>query len=304
MNQERKAKGLYWDKAWKLTEGCSKVSPGCDNCWSEAETALRADHPNDMVACRAFDVLALDGKHFNGRVTMREDNLDLPLRIKKPTVFAIWNDLFHKGVTDDFIEEAYTIMLECRQHVFLVLTKRADRLSERFRIGECPGVPYANGIILNQWPEHIWHGVTVEDQRRADERIPHLLRVPGQRFLSIEPMLGPVDLNQNWNNGYSYNGMINVVLLGGESGKNARPMHTDWARSVRDQCAVVGVPFFFKQWGEWFPAQNLDDLLKPPTRKVATHRWSDSWGDYSSRVGKRASGRIFDGQIHDKLPWD
>jgi len=250
--EERRAAGLFWDRAWKLVEGCTKVSPGCDNCWSETETGMRSCHPNLKINARAGAVIGGgQGDHyFTGEILMRHDNLNLPTRIKKPTVFAIWNDLFHKDVDDDFIGEVYNMMFACPQHTFLILTKRAERM----------------GTFLSEVgieiPDHIWHGATVCNQEEADAKIPHLLKVPGKRFLSIEPMLGPIDLTgcltkPQWGDLnesdmmpldiVGRNDLIHQVILGGESGPGARPLHPNWVRGVRDQCASAGVPFMFKQ---------------------------------------------------------
>ncbi len=235
---------------------------------------------------------------------MREDNLDLPLRTKKPTVFSIWNDLYHEEVTDEFRFKAYDVMSMCPQHTFLILTKRAALMAEFF-----------NEIFGFGIDKNVWHGISAENQQTADERIPYLLKFPGKRFLSIEPMLGSIDFNLGWN--LHLIEKINAVLLGGESGKNARPMHPDWARTVRDLCAEAGVPFFFKQWGEWAPIEAILTDLRG-MRSAATW-FADQWifekediggdGSYEEfepdvwRVGKKKAGRLLDGVIHDGLPW-
>jgi protein gp37 len=288
---KRRAKGLFWDRAWKLVEGCTKVSPGCDSCWSEAETKMRCNHPNSKISDRATDVISYSGHlqgGFAGNIVCREDNLDLPLRTKKPTVWAIWNDLYHEDVTDAFRDRAYAVMASCSQHIFLILTKRSERMAKYTKTL----FPMGTGLSF------IWHGVTVENQATADERIPYLLQVPGKRFLSIEPMLGQVDLRPFlWtdmnNNIVSQRGRntFHQVLLGGESGKNARPMNPDWVRSVRDQCEAASVPFFFKQWGEWAPWE----ASRCGKYELHSHGLQ--------RVGKKKAGRLLDGRTHDDLIW-
>lgn len=344
---ERRERGLYWDKAWKLVEGCSKVSSGCDHCWSETETAMRCGHPNEKIADRAHNVMGgMDAKRFDGSVLLREDNLDLPLRTKKPTVFAVWNDLYHEDVPDAFRDRAYAVMARNHQHTYLILTKRTDRMTAYWDGLErdshvLTGCRYHNKKLLrigcySDWCyEKIWHGVTAENQQTANERIPHLLRVPGKRFISIEPMLGPVDLmNLSAPSaiGTCYfqclhqcgdRPGLDAVLLGGESGKAARPMHPDWVRSVRDQCAEADIPYTLKQWGEWAPydgSSPVDDD-NPEQTKYLTMEWEDGewrdvgrpgWSDFdticsencTARVGKKKAGRTLDGVIHNNLPWD
>ena len=214
MDQERLQKGLYWDRAWSLVSGCSPVSPGCDNCWAAAEAEMRAHHPNPKIHERVQELTECGG--FLGRVRCNEDLLGLPLRTRKPTVFAVWTDLYHESVSDNFRNRAYAVMALRPQHTFLVLTKRANRMAEYWdaiagaRLNhiaflassardEHPkdsiGTVGAANLINAGCLPNVWHGVTVEKQEQADERIPHLLRVPGRRFLSVEPMLGPVDLS-------------------------------------------------------------------------------------------------------------
>lgn len=297
---ERREKGLYWDRAWKLVEGCTKCSPGCDNCWSEQETVMRSNHPNETIRERARAAVHLaqipgDKTMFDGRILLRHDNLDLPLRTKKPTVWAVWNDLYHEDVSDDFRDRAYAVMASCSQHIFLILTKRSERMAKYTKTL----FPMGTGLSF------IWHGVTIENQRTADERILHLLLVPGRRFLSIEPTLGPIDLLNlerpfdfhrspyGWPEWLGRN--LHQITLGGESGKNARPMNPVWARSVRDQCAAAGIPYFHKQNGEWASVSEVEGPGK--------HHYFPT-GETVRRVGKKKAGRLLDGLLHDELAWD
>lgn len=260
--------GKFWDKAWSLIDGCTPVSAGCDNCWL-ARLAHRFAVEGEPG--RRNGVLTDGQGRFTGAVRFRADRLDIPLRTKKPTVFAIWSDLYHEAVTDEQIRQAYDAMstdvLQPCKHTYLIVTKRAQRAAE-----------FCNRYMPNglwPWP-NVYHLVTVENQEMADERIPHAMKIPGKVGLLVEPMLGPVDLGKDvggtlWMGGQRgcagmHRGIgtvdcpkhlhhhhdnrckkgINFVILGGETGPHARPMNPDWARSVRDQCHMAGVPFYLK----------------------------------------------------------
>jgi len=244
------SKGRYWDKPWSLVSGCTPCSPGCDHCWS-ASMARRFE--SRSWVCSNDDgtpVLLTDRQgRFTGRIEIHPERLSIPLKRRKPTVYAVWNDLFHEAVPDTFIGRALSAAIGEYRHTFIVLTKRAERMASlmsRF---------YADaGEKELRRAVNVWSGLTVCNQQEADEKIPIFFRVPGKKFLSIEPMLGPINLNNVfWNQNEPgrakpsrWPNPISSVILGGETGPGARPMHPDWVRSVRDQCAAAGVPFFLK----------------------------------------------------------
>jgi protein gp37 len=187
-----------------------------------------------------------------GDVRFRTDRLSIPLRAKKPRVYAVWSDLYHPGVSDDDILDTWQVMVsdQCAHHTFLIVTKRPDRV---FRVAD-------DGV--EAFPQNIWHIVTMEDQFRANERMPHLLRIPGNKGVIIEPMLGPVDLRaagawractavmcQGGDCHDCGHGCVQQVILGGETGPHARPMQPAWAMAVRNQCKSADVPFYFKSMG-------------------------------------------------------
>ncbi len=208
---------IEWTEAtWNPTTGCTKISLGCKNCYAE-RLALRLQAMGNPKYANGF------------RLTLHEDALDIPLRWKKPRLIFVnsMSDLFHEDIPPDFIRRVFETMQKAHWHIFQVLTKRAERLAEL-----APQLP---------WPPNVWMGVTVEEQRYT-YRIDLLRTVPAAvRFLSLEPLLGPLP-NLNLKG-------IHWVIVGGESGPGARPMRPEWATDIRDQCLAADVPFFFKQWG-------------------------------------------------------
>ena len=252
---------IEWtDETWQVTTGCSPVSTGCRNCYAARMAATRLKH---HPRYRGLAAMATPGRFgWTGEIRLNHNVLDQPLHWKKPRrVFvASMGDLFHKDVPDKFIHQVFDIMAEAQQHTFQVLTKRPDRMKKWFL------------EIYAQWPgredpfPNVWLGVSVENQAAADERIPLLLQIPAEvRFVSCEPLLGPVDLSE-WlrerRGGYFPIGLprqqpclpsnwhqppLDWVIVGGESGPGARPMHPQWPRNIRDQCQAAGVPFFGKQ---------------------------------------------------------
>jgi protein gp37 len=240
---DRINEGRWWDRPWSLVEGCTRCSPGCDNCWALA-MERRFRKPASGPRPRVVDVLEA-GEAEACAARFNYDRLAVPLHRRKPTAWAVWNDLFHEDVPINAWEAAFSIMARCPQHIFLVLTKRADRLklltTDRLRC--CPA-----GTL---WPlPNLWLGVTACNQAEADAKIPKLLAAPAAvRFLSIEPMLGTIELPQHDQSmGPSFS-PFDWIVCGAETGAGARPMNPDWARILRDQCLDTGVPFFLKQLG-------------------------------------------------------
>ncbi len=296
----RIARGLYWSKSWRVVNGCTRVSPGCVHCWSEAETNMRGSNP--AVAYRyAKDKVLADGR-WNGRVMLAPERvLTEPLRTKKPQVWAIWSDLFHEGISCRQVDRVLEVIEDCPQHTFLALTKRPENIQRKlYATNEgCPVRVLGGGDYLN----NLWLGVTAENQDMADLRIPALLQIPAAlHFVSAEPMLGPLNLEKYLSRYIqpiptaTMYPPLSWVICGQENGPGARQMHPDWARSLRDQCQTKGVPFFFKQWGEFIHTSQMPDWL---------YREFDACHPGESgfcRVGKKSAGCLLDGKEWKQFP--
>jgi protein gp37 len=228
---------IEWTQAtWNPTTGCSKISPGCKFCYAERMS-------------RRLKAMGIP-KYVHGfQVAQHEDTLDMPLRWKKPKLVFVdsMSDLFHEEIPFTFIEKVFVVMQHARWHQFQLLTKRSERLMQL-----SPSL---------DWSKNVWMGVSVENQDHTF-RIDHLKRCAAPtKFLSLEPLLGPLpDLELEG---------INWVIVGGESGPGARPVHEEWVIDIRDQCLNADVPFFFKQWGG---------------------------------VNKKRSGRLLKGEVWNQLP--
>ena len=314
---------IEWcDEVWNPVTGCTPISEGCKKCYAlrmAKRLAGRCGYPADDPF----------------RVTLHPDRLNEPLKWKKPRrVFVCsMGDLFHENIHPYDIMQIFNVMAKAKHHTFLVLTKRPERMLEfykRLRPGTTIPGPYFSITGKGEgWaglppslPNNIWIGVTAENQARADERIPILLQIPAAvRFVSVEPMLGPVDLVRSIDVAIEINGEIEVpavggigqwldwVICGGQTGPGARPMHPDWVRSLRDQCKAAGTALFFKQWGEFAPSPD-PELLGAEywvTYDGNFGKWED--GDPSlpvaacmDRVGKKAAGHLLDGQEWRQFP--
>ena len=310
---------IEWtDATWNPVTGCTKASAGCDHCYAETFAERWRGTPGHYFE-NGFDV------------QLRPDKLDQPLRWTKPRRIFVnsMSDLFHDQVPDEYIARVFAVMALAPQHTFQLLTKRHGRMrsllrSNEFRgavareasdrAGEPPFEPCPTfHRVRSGWPlPNVWLGVSVENQQWADIRIPALIDTPAAvRFLSCEPLLGPVVLK-----GPSVGFGIDWVIVGGESGRGARPMHPDWARSLRDQCHTAGVPFLFKQWGEWLPeyanqhaaaapvafisaTSDVRPLVNGKPEQPPMARGADIT---IRRVGKRIAGRELDGRTWDQYP--
>ena len=296
-----------------------------------ARTALldaRTHYAGTTQATRA-------GAVWTGKVALAPDaTLLAPLRWRRPRRIFVnsMGDLFHESVPDDWIDRVFAVMALSPQHTFQVLTKRSKRMrayfeGRRANFGRASDALHEMSHPLDEdavqaaadrldyfdsagiTMRHVWLGVSAEDQVRADERIPDLLATPAAiRFVSAEPLLGPIDLGLlqadlpinawlTWLDG------LHWIIAGGESGPHARPMHPDWARSLRNQCTAAGVPFFFKQHGEWIGVLDLRLLQggTGPGFGAFDHCRYDQDAE-AVRVGKKVAGRLLDGSTHDAMP--
>ena len=330
---------IEWtDATWNPVTGCSEVSPGCDHCYAKTFAERWRGKPGHYFQ-NGFDV------------QLRPDKIGLPLSWRKPRKVFVnsMSDLFHDEVPDEYIARVFAVMAMTQQHTYQILTKRHGRMRSllsdpdasfqgmvgeaRYDLGDTDTNVPDPELPSWGWPlPNVWVGVSVENQQWADIRIPALLDTPAAvRWLSCEPLIGPVDLTQwtdtppicgcgvppegapGWPGGCCAECMlpqpsgIDWVVVGGESGPGARPMHPDWARALRDQCGKAGVPYLFKQWGQWtwhpqleapngFVGPNGEWDRRQP-RSARPDRWYPMW-----RVGKGRAGRVLDGRTWDEYP--
>lgn len=304
---------IEWtEQTWNPIAGCSLKSPGCKRCYA-MKMARRLELMGSAVYAGLTQQTAA-GPVWTGKIEVNETAMLAPLKRKKPTMYFVnsMSDLFHESVPDEVIDRVFAVMALCPQHTFQVLTKRSARMRDYLsnllamdpddRLGRfdqiacdltqspCAIGPFEDLEEEAGWPlPNVWLGVSVEDQRRADERIPDLLATPAAvRFLSCEPLLGPVrlfggsdDRKQIWNwltgetgtmhfdgPDFDYGPHIDWVIVGGESGPGARPMANDWAQAIVYQCQAASVPVFVKQLSSGGPKPIKDIELFPEGLRV------------------------------------
>ena len=356
---------IEWaDSTWNIITGCSVVSAGCTNCYAMKLAGTRLQHhPSRAGLTRESKA----GPVWTGDVRFNEGWFTQPLQWKKPRRIFVCahGDLFHESVPNEWIDKVFAVMALTPHHTYQVLTKRPDRLRKYIsdpptvrRVYElacdlaiwgklrvvliAPGsdetkAPAGPRVFLDQWPlPNLWLGTSVEDQARADERIPLLVDTPAAvRWISAEPLLGSVDLKRwlvcascadevgaykneprpltTFDVGYCGNSRLNWVVVGGESGIGSRPMNPDWVRNIRNDCAAAGVAFFLKQWGDWIAAApdqtGYNEVLGSPVATIDGKIydaenviiWAQT-GGLMARVGKKIAGRLLDGKQHDGYP--
>ena len=359
---------IEWtDSTFNPWIGCTKVSPACDHCYAEVSTPSRTRsikwgagkarqrtsaenwklplrwNARPFVQCPACGWRGewdqADRRH--GRCPICGHLPERFLQARRRVFCASLSDVFDNEVPPEWLADLLNLIRLTPNLDWLLLTKRIGNWRERLKAalatigssGESVTLRDFIGNWLNEIPPtNVWIGATICNQEEADRDVPKLLRVPAAvRFVSIEPMLGPVDLKMldlgelYWLNAFEgketiYHdggmptkgpfGQLHWIIAGGESGANARPSHSEWFRSLRDQCAAAGVPFLFKQWGEYLPA-DADECDAGISEKQLV--WSDGqlWrrddgqlGGLAllARVGKKAAGRTLDGKIHHDFP--
>jgi protein gp37 len=320
---------IEWTEAtWNPILGCTKVSPGCDHCYAITQATIRAGSPHPKVA-EAFAGLTERtdaGMDWTSRVNLLPERLMQPVKCRKPKRWFVNSlaDMFHDDVPDKFIAEVFAVMAWAGWHTFQLLTKRHGRLRSLMNdpafvelVRRAYRALYGAGAPARdiEWPlPNVWIGVSAEDQHWAATRVHALLQTPAAvRWVSAEPLLGPIDLrNLKARNGALIDalcgdvkspdgeiyaacpGSVSWVVAGGESGPGARPMQPDWARALRDQCRDAGVAFLFKQWGahRWVAGSRWDE---------ETQCWIDH-GAVPQRVPKKLAGRTLDGRTWDEYP--
>lgn len=308
---------IEWcDHTFNPWYGCTKVSAGCANCyaetmmskrfkkvvWGKGQARILTDVANWKLPIRwdkkasTANIRALADGFKNAYKAFTPDWKNERVKFNRPKVFcSSLADIFDEEVSDDWRYRLFALIQQTQNLDWLVLTKRPKNALRFIR-------EYLDKIVGSKTIfSNLWIGTSVENQAAADARIPLLLQIPAaKRFLSMEPLLGPVDFyktsasmpakNHPWRNAPILTD-IDWVIVGGESGKQARPMHPEWVRSIRNQCQSANVKFFFKQWGEWYP----NCLLEEDGSRDESTIWLD-------KIGKENAGRLLDGVEYNDMP--
>lgn len=237
-----KTKIEWTEESWNPMVGCTKISPGCENCYAES-------------MAKRLQGIGVKGYENGFKLSLMPERLNEPLRIKKPTKFFVnsMSDLFHEDAPIKYIDNIFDIIRKTPQHIYQILTKRSERMAEYFQSHRCP--------------ENAWIGVSVENKKHGLPRINHLRNISASiKFISAEPLLedlGKINLTN-----------IHWVIVGGESGNRARPMKKEWVLNIKEQCKELDIPFFFKQWGGW-GADGIKRSKKANGRILQGEKWDE-----------------------------
>ncbi|MGE3301598.1 MAG: DUF5131 family protein [Hyphomonadaceae bacterium] len=311
----------------KVGTFCVHHSPGCEHCYAETFQGRQLPGNGIGLAYTAQNLPRVD-------FYLDEKMLQAPLRRQKPTTWFLssMTDVAADFVTDEMLDRIFAVVAASPRHLFILLTKRPDRLrvyieAAALRIDERVlelSLQWNLGTVFQPslyWPlRNLWVITSIEDQRRADERIPELMATPAAvRGVSCEPLLGPIDFRKVPGFNRPGTALWNFwVIVGGESGAKARPMHPQWARDLRDQCAIAGVPYFYKQTGEWVSILDRD-TQDPDWRCDYSDQFAEGrnvqWLNLAGgrgfhgerlqvmrRIGKKFAGRMLDGREHNARP--
>jgi len=278
---------IEWaDESWNPITGCTHAgTPGCDNCYARRMAPRLAGRFGYPEKPHQFDV------------TFHQDKVDEPLSWRKPRVIFVCSmgDLFHQDVTWEQRGDVWQVMYEAPRHTFLVLTKRPAEMRDWFIGYWQEAVATSDELILS----NVYLGVSVETQDQM-WRVEELVKIPGKHWVNFGPLLGPVTIPPE------LLARLAGAAVEGESGPGARPMHPDWARSIRDQCTEAGIPFSFKQWGLWHPAVWVTGEGDIAALAADRDKSEDVFGDgqYMMAFPNVDTGRLLDGHLHNAWPWD
>lgn len=354
---------IEWcEETWNPIVGCTKISPGCDHCYAE-RMAKRLKAMSEKYDGKGSDTLhrSATGPYaevisakgtWNGFTSFVKSAMEKPLHWKTPRKIFVCSmgDLFHESALIRWIDMIIAMAALVPKHIFIILTKRPEKMFDYFKASKDDLIErwgdacYEIGVsdknddidsppcwihnrLQDEWPmNNLWLGVTAENQEQANIRISILLEIPAvKRFVSVEPMLGPIDFYDiqkgnefyhalkgfgdiSGSNGHFGGTKLDWVICGGESGPGARLMHPDWVRSLRDQCQNAGTPFFFKQWGEWVPEDQAskplyEKYLTMPINNWPKHLPQDPHGQkLFFKAGKKAAGSTLDGEKFKEYP--